>query len=500
MPRTQGSDELFKLIHSLTTNEKGYFVKYAKRHSGKVNDYLKLFTAISKQTKYNEAELKRNFKDLPVLKNYLFNMIVQSIISSGSGALPIDNLLHGLLQVNVLSRKGLTDKALKLISDHKKVAEEKEYYEWLASLIKAESNLLRSKWNPRERLVLSKKFDSEMQTAVAKQQQVDAFMLQQYIGLSLQNIASFNDEEVSAKDEMNLALLKSSDNMLSPLANRVRLAALHFYYKLEGDEQSAYKVCETIYNFEKSKWLNSKASKDPTDYFISASILMDSCFETNRISNSESIYDELKKLNTLNTPLHEKFQIRMTGLSLLILWFRGEHIQGQKYCQQLFTKAEFLSRNVSLWSYSLDVFSCKALFEFSIGDYTEALKTLNYFNNPDLKSLSIVHKKSAEFLRIIIQMEIGNSDLLPSITKSAKTRFKELTKQESALLSLIGRSKGSSLQLYNEIEKLLPSLRIFDLLEIIDLIASKKKSESLSEILARKVKAKKSFSPAFFYK
>jgi hypothetical protein len=50
------SDQLFRLIKSLTTAEKRYFKIFASRHSiGGKNEYVNLFDAIDKQSKYDEA-------------------------------------------------------------------------------------------------------------------------------------------------------------------------------------------------------------------------------------------------------------------------------------------------------------------------------------------------------------------------------------------------------------------------------------------------------------
>ena len=55
MARTTGSDEVYKLIHSLTTEEKGYFKKFALRHTSEGNRYLELFEAINQQNTFEEV-------------------------------------------------------------------------------------------------------------------------------------------------------------------------------------------------------------------------------------------------------------------------------------------------------------------------------------------------------------------------------------------------------------------------------------------------------------
>jgi len=80
MARLQGSDVLFRLIHSLTTEEKGYFKKFAKRHTPKQNIYLKIFDTICKQQSFEEESLKRTFKNYAVAKVYLKELLTDSCL------------------------------------------------------------------------------------------------------------------------------------------------------------------------------------------------------------------------------------------------------------------------------------------------------------------------------------------------------------------------------------------------------------------------------------
>ena len=53
------SDELHKLIKSLTQSEKRFFKIYASRHIiGEQNNYVQLFDVIASQKKYNEEAIK----------------------------------------------------------------------------------------------------------------------------------------------------------------------------------------------------------------------------------------------------------------------------------------------------------------------------------------------------------------------------------------------------------------------------------------------------------
>jgi hypothetical protein len=76
-------NDLHKLIHSLTPNEKAYFKKFAyKSKDDKENPYLLMFDAILKQDEYDEEALKKKLKNTKLInnfsaaKNYLSDLII----------------------------------------------------------------------------------------------------------------------------------------------------------------------------------------------------------------------------------------------------------------------------------------------------------------------------------------------------------------------------------------------------------------------------------------
>jgi hypothetical protein len=64
-------NDLHKLIHSLTPNEKAYFKKFAyKSKDDKENPYLVMFDAILKQDEYDEEALKKKLKNTKLINNF----------------------------------------------------------------------------------------------------------------------------------------------------------------------------------------------------------------------------------------------------------------------------------------------------------------------------------------------------------------------------------------------------------------------------------------------
>lgn len=102
MARTKGSDELYKLIHSLTTEEKGYFKKFAQRHTASGNQYLQLFDIISKQQTFEETELKKNYKSYARMKVYLKDLITDAMLMHYRNNHPHIHLLNQIQKIHLL--------------------------------------------------------------------------------------------------------------------------------------------------------------------------------------------------------------------------------------------------------------------------------------------------------------------------------------------------------------------------------------------------------------
>src|SRR4051812_20858382 len=89
----KASDDLFKLIKGLNKAEKRFFKLYASRYDTQdKNNYMRLFDYVERQDEYDEAQLKEYFRHenfirhLPSEKNYLYNMVLDSLQSHHSEA------------------------------------------------------------------------------------------------------------------------------------------------------------------------------------------------------------------------------------------------------------------------------------------------------------------------------------------------------------------------------------------------------------------------------
>lgn len=123
-------DDLFELIHSMNKIEKSHFKKYAQRHIQKDTvNYIRLFDIISKMNSYNEEKFikklqdKSLIKNLPRLKNYLYELILKSLRSISTIQSPEYQIKENLLRAEMLMERALPEQSKKFILKARAVAQ-----------------------------------------------------------------------------------------------------------------------------------------------------------------------------------------------------------------------------------------------------------------------------------------------------------------------------------------------------------------------------------------
>ncbi len=134
-------DSLFKLIQSLSKNEKGYFKKYLSRYSSNTDTSLvKLFDVIEKQEVYDEDRLKKLLagdnivKHFSVSKNHLYQSILESLRSYHKDAsieITLCNMFH---DAEILFRKTLYDDCIDMLNKAKAIAHQYQKYNMLLEI------------------------------------------------------------------------------------------------------------------------------------------------------------------------------------------------------------------------------------------------------------------------------------------------------------------------------------------------------------------------------
>ncbi len=143
------SDELFKLIKSMSKSEKRYFQLYASLFTSRnKNTYVILFNQIEKQKEYNEPKVLRAFRlkgikvDLPSLKVYLYDLILKCLKNYKTDH-DIDEQIQSLISsAKLLHKKQLNVQAKKYLKKAKVMAEDNERFLLLIEIKRIERKYL----------------------------------------------------------------------------------------------------------------------------------------------------------------------------------------------------------------------------------------------------------------------------------------------------------------------------------------------------------------------
>ena len=148
----KSSEDLFRLVKSLTMSEKRYFKLFASKHKGEKN-YIRLFEVIEKQDKYDEPAIREVFtgekfvQHLTFTKNYLYHLILKSL-NGYNGNISVDAQLKELLRhVAILYEKNLYTQCSKLLDRAKKIAYKYEKHLSILEILQWEQQMQRVEVN-----------------------------------------------------------------------------------------------------------------------------------------------------------------------------------------------------------------------------------------------------------------------------------------------------------------------------------------------------------------
>lgn len=129
------SDTLFRLIKSMTQNEKRYFKRFVQQHTiGGKNKYVELFDKIHNLEVYDEQVVLKSIKDKMLIKNfavhkrYLYQQILKTLRNFQSKKSIHIQLYEQLLEGQILYNKGIYDGCKSLINKTIKMALKYEYF------------------------------------------------------------------------------------------------------------------------------------------------------------------------------------------------------------------------------------------------------------------------------------------------------------------------------------------------------------------------------------
>lgn len=432
------SDELFKLIKSLTKSEKRFFKLSSTLQSGEKN-YIKLFDAIEKQSEYDEDDIKNQFrkenfiKHLPSEKNHLYKLILKSLRSYHA-----DNSVTSILQDDLKSIEILFDKALygecaKILKKAKKLAYKQERFYYLFQLINREKTLLEEEYH-------SGNFDRDLNSLIEEENKVleklrnlaEYRMLYSKINFVFRKGGyARNDEEKAMVEEiLNHPLIKGKNTALS------RSAAATCYYiqglcalvKYEYDK-SFEKFSKVVQIFEENPQIIIEI---PKHYIRSLNNLL-FCYLDKE--DYPAFFDMLKKIRELeNKPGFNSTDIKLKIFSstynaeLIAYDKMGDYGKAISIVDDILNgiekyESQFSKEEEIIFYYNI------AYSYFGTDRWKDSLKWINRVLNDNEQHLRQDIFSFSRLFSLIIHFELEHYDLLEYMLKST-SRFYQKRKNE----------------------------------------------------------------------
>ncbi len=496
MARTQGSDDLFRLIHSMSAAEKNYFKRYAKRYADKDSKYLQLFDAINQQEQFEEGSLKKDFPAYTVMKVYLFEMIMKNLMVYTSDMEKQEELMREMIYAKMLLRRGLFARAMQLLDKGVATARECELFWIEEEFLRLRVKYSQFSWKAEQMKKKRVEFFTDLEKAHEKQVNQDRFIKERMKIYLLKKSEEYANQSMKISDEkVDLKFLKSEQSALTPGNNRMRLYVLYEYYMVYDDFENAYAIAQKVMQSERKLLLARRADNSSTPYMYALKLRIASCFDTGRINEVGELLDKDWKAAPAaerEKPENENFFFYMKSL---YYWMSGRHKEGEKFMDANIGKMmtpEYFEHYAEHLEVILPI---KVVIEFSNGNDRKAVLSINEYQNLCAKKSHTKYFKDCELMRILIQAEMQNFEVMDTLIRNTLRKQKQLglAPLETKFLNSLKKMNQMNLKdVFAELSELFKpgsgneQADVMWIFYLRDWIESRRTNTPLSEILRRR--------------
>jgi hypothetical protein len=448
----KASDDLFQLIKSMSKSEKGYFKKFASKHTiGEKNIYVKLFDAIDDLEEYDEDKLRKKFKGekfadaIYSTKNYLFNLILKSLSAYHSEKFAVSKLHMMMIELNVLFEKGLYKQFKTLLNKAIGIAAENDKPFYLALLYNKAMGFLATDYYSDDDF----NFDTLKDKTISN---LDNLRITEEYHILYNEMFLFTKETGTIRNEKDLEKLNKiiSNPLLKDKPKAENFDAkfkynniLGHYYRIINDKDNWLKYRKELVSLMESD--KKYIKENPRSYVLALNNFLHACVINGRHKEFE---DNLKKLKAFAKQFENKkeyidIQSRVfmlvsdLELNYAIRSLKPESLKNIIHeIEDGFRKYEgkiVENRKISL--YNRIAYAC-----FIIKDYDKSLLYINKIMNATNPKRDPEQHSFARIRNLIVHFEAGNYDFLEYSVKSTK-RFLEkanrIYKFETLILNFI---------------------------------------------------------------
>lgn len=442
------SNNIFELIHSLDKQEKRYFKIFSSRHViGDENDYVKLFDAIAGQKIYNEKTIRKKFKNesfikrFSALKNYLYNLILESldIYYSEKDA---DRKIKKLLSyTDILKQKGLHEHSGKLLEKAKKLAYSYEKHLLLLEIFEHEKDVMEAVLNIKDfekkidEIYKEEQFLLELRRTLSEYSRINSMM---YIASKRISVARTPDDIKNLQEIINHPLFSDEKNALTYQSKTLYYFVYIVYYSATGNLLNSYEYSKKLIETMESHPLQIK--EKPYNYISALRNLIILSIHVKRYKEALQLIKKLSSYPAKTEHIKNKLFEISYSLELELHISCGEFEKGLQMIPEINNHLSNPFYNINKEA-ELSIYAIFSQVYFGVKDYRNSLLYLNkILNNPNSEVREDIYCY-AKLLSLIVHYERGEYEYLREHYIKSAYRFlykrKRLYEIETVFLKYI---------------------------------------------------------------
>lgn len=507
------SEQLFRLVKSLSKSEKRQFKLLSKRTSPEeTKKFVSLFDAVDSMNSYDEVQLRRKVPQIPEsqipnMKAHLYDQILRSLRMASNKKNQSQQILLYLEHAGMLYNKCLYSDALHILDKAKIKAVQSDNSAILPAILELEKNAMRQGMSQNIE-ARSEQLIKETRASVKTIQTINAFS-----NLALK-LNSYYQKQGFIRSRADLIKTKKYFEKNLPAYDETKLSfaetghlysALTGYYLFIHDFNNAYEIS--------ARWLDLfEASPSKKNYQLEVYI---KALNTALVcQNKLNLYDEFvlthRKLvaikrdktvsltKNVNLNLFKTIYIHEINRHFMLGEFKSGTRIVSKFQNELNEIIHLLDKHTELIFY----YKIACLY-FGGNNFKVAIKWLNLIiREPDTGLREDLHAFS-RLLRLICYFEMGDAEMIEMNTRTTYRfllRKKEFGKYESYILKFLRDvqnvySSKEVIAKFNTLKTQMLRLerdkyerRAFNYFDIISYLESKIEGKTIEEVFKEKIK------------
>lgn len=424
-------DRLHQLVQSLELNEKRYFKLQASLQK-KDSNLARLFDYYAESKGYNERELRNRFKgekfldQLAVTQNHLYELILRTMRLYHLKR-SVEFNLQGMLQdVQFLYEKGLFEQSAQLLRKVRKAAEKNDLYLVMLSVLHWESMILSEGFYVgKDELDIDAISDEYYEILGALQNEREYSDLQAKIFNNYYKVGiERGNSDYKTNDQIvNQFALKDAERALTFKSKCCYLNIHAQYNKINGNWEAAYDYRKQLFDLVDERFGTGYSRDIVKRYFVALNNLVPVSIKLKKWSEADLYLTKLESIEeqSLSSYFSEEMKMRIlmqASIGRLALYTRlGNKEAGLELVEKLAEmKDQF--ENYHRTYVVLHLYFNIAYFLFTVGFYSRSVRWLNMvLNDTAIKSAEDLHA-STRILTMILQFELGRSELLEYLARS----------------------------------------------------------------------------------